>query len=127
LISEIPFVLERPGIAKCGLIEQVLKLASIVKTAFYFGHEFVGDIKAKATALDSSAQNMTGMLLTFEACSAVLADASGTTKTKRSQSSWPKTRSLFLEPLRNIYRKFFCDSHGIYMTYAIHLVKNILL
>jgi hypothetical protein len=75
-------VFERLGITKGGLLEQFLPLVSVIKTAFYFRDEFVWNIKGKSTALHSSAQNITGMLLTLEACLAILADAPGTTKAK---------------------------------------------
>jgi hypothetical protein len=88
--------------SQCCLVEQLLQRTAIFKTTDHLRHELVGDVKGEAAALDSTVEHMAGVLFAFEANLAVLADASGTTKTERSQSSWPKARGLLLEPLGNV-------------------------
>jgi hypothetical protein len=99
------------------LLKQFLKLAPVIKAAFYFRCNFIGNIERKALTLDSPAQNVAGMLFTPEACLAILSNALGAAKTKRTKSSRPKIGGLLLKPLTNIFWKFFLFGHNnIYVT-----------
>lgn len=112
------------GVSQCCLIKQVLQRTAIVETTAHLRHELVGDVKSETAALDSTVKHMAGMLFAFLASLAVLADASGTAKTERSQSGWPKTRSLLLEPLCNICGKFCFGLHAVYVPYNTYTVKR---
>lgn len=112
------------GVAQCCLVEQVLQCPTVVKTSAQLGHEFIGNVNGEAAALDSTVKNMAGVLLAFEASFAVLADASGTTKTERSQSGRPKGCSLLLEPSRNISGEFSFGMHDVYVPYNTYTVKR---
>jgi hypothetical protein len=112
------------GVSLCCLIKQVLQRTAIVETTAHLRYELVGNVNGKAATLDSTVKHMAGVLFAFEASFAVLADASGTTKTERSQSRWPKARGLFLEPLRNICGRFFLGLHAVYVPHSTYTVKR---
>jgi hypothetical protein len=114
------------GVSQCCLVKQVLQRTAIVETTAHLRHELVGNVKGEAAAFDSAVKYMAGVLFAFDASFAVLADASGTAKTQRSQSRRPKAGGSFLEPLRNICRKFFL-CHLVYVPYNTYTVKRNLL
>jgi hypothetical protein len=107
-------------------LKQFPKLAPVIKAAFYFRYNFIGNIERKALTFDSPAQNVAGMLFAPEACLAILSNALGAAKAKRTQSSRPKIGSL-LEPLRNIFWKFFLFGYDSYMSHSIYIANNYLL
>ena len=110
-------MLQSIHVANGCLVEQILKCAAVVETTADIRHEFVRNIYRKTATLDSAVKNMAGMLLTAKTSFAVLSNASGTPKIQRSQSSGPKVGSLFLKPIRDIYRKLFLGWHAVYMPY----------
>ena len=105
-------------VANCRLVEQILKCAAIVETTADLRHEFVRNVYSKTATLDPAVKNMAGMLLTAETGFAVLSNAPRTAKVQRSQSSRPKAGSLFLKPVRDVYRKFFLGRHTVYVPYS---------
>jgi hypothetical protein len=110
-------MLQSIHVANCRLVEQILKCAAVVETTADLRHQFVRNVYSKPATLDSAVKNMAGMLLTAKTSFALLSNASGTPKIQRSQSSRPKVGSLFLKPIRDIYRKFFWGWHAVYVPY----------
>jgi hypothetical protein len=108
-------MLQSIHVANCRLVQQILKCVAVVETTVYLRHEFLRDVYSETTTLDPAVKNMAGMLLTAKTSFAVLSYAPGTAKVQRSQSSRPKAGSLFLEPIRDIYRKFFLGWHAVYV------------
>lgn len=127
LTPDGPLMLQGFGVSQCCLVKQVLQRTAIVETTAHLRHELVGNVKGEAAAFDSAVKYMAGVLFAFDASFAVLADASGTAKTERSQSRRPKAGSSFLEPLRNICRKFFLCWHVVYVPCNTYTVKRNLL
>ena len=111
-------MLQRIHIANCRLVQQVLKCAAVFETTADLRHEFLRDVYSETTTLDPAVKNMAGMLLTAKTSFAVLSNAPGTAKVQRSQSGRPKTGSLFLKPIRDIYREFFLGWHAVYVQYG---------
>ena len=113
------------GVSQRCLVEQVLQCTAIVETTAHLRHELVGNVNGKTAALDSAVKNMARVLFACEASFAVLADASSAAKTERSQSGWPKARSLFLVPKCNICGESFFGWHDLYVPYNTYTVKQI--
>jgi hypothetical protein len=111
-------MLQSIHIANCRLVEQILKCAAIVETTADLRHEFVRNVYSKTATLDPAVKNMAGMLLTAKTSFAVLSNAPGTAKVQRPQSSRPKAGSLFLKPIRDIYREFFLGWHAVYVPHS---------
>lgn len=111
-------MLQSIHIANCRLVEQILKCVAVVETTVDLRHEFLRNIHSKTATLEPAVKNMAGMLLTAETGFTVLSNAPGTAKVQRSQSSRPKAGSLFLKPIRDIYRKFFLGWHVVYVPYS---------
>ena len=105
-------------VANCRLVQQILKCVAVVETTVDLRHEFLRDVDSETTTLDPAVENMAGMLLTAKTSFAVLSNAPGTAKVQRSQSGRPKTGSLFLKPIRDIYRGFFLSWHAVYVPYS---------
>jgi hypothetical protein len=124
LTRDGPLMLQGFGISQCCLIKQVLQRTAIVETTAHLRHKLVGNVKSETATLDSTVKHVAGVLFAFEASFAVLADASGTAKTERSQSRWPKACGLFLEPLRDICRKLFLGLHAVYVPHITYTVKG---
>jgi hypothetical protein len=110
-------------IANCRLVKQILKCAAVVEASADLRHEFVRNVYSKTATFDPAVKNMAGMLLTAKTSFAVLSNASSTPKIQRSQSSRPKAGSLFLKPIRDIYRKFFLGWHAVYVPH-IHMYSQ---
>jgi hypothetical protein len=110
-------------VANCRLTEYILKCTPVIQTPVHLGHDFIGDVHSKTAALDPAVKDMAKVLFTFSASFAVLSNASGAAKTQRSQSSWPKTGTLFLKPIGDMCRKFFFGRMA-YMCHIAHIQSS---
>ena len=117
-------MLQRIYVSNGRLVEYILKCTPVVQTTTHFRHKFVWNIHCKAAPLDSAVKNMAEVLFSLETSFAMFSNTLGTTKTQRSQSSWPKASNLFQEPIRNICRKFFLGWHDVYVPY-IHIYSQV--
>ena len=97
-----PLMLERFGISKSGLMQQLLKNTAVIEAKAYLWNQFLWDVNRKAAPADADVKDMTGMLFARAAGCAVFAHTGTSPQAQRPQKSGPQPGGLFLEPLLNV-------------------------
>jgi hypothetical protein len=95
-------MLEGLGIAKSGLMQQLLKNTAVVEAKAYLCNQLLWDVNRKAAPFDAHVKDMTGVLFARAAGFAVFAYAGTSPQAQRPQRGRPQPGGLFLEPLRDI-------------------------